>query len=103
GGGVMPTMTKWCPAAASAATEAAALAGDVVRMVRMPARLKLPSLRTRKSPGTMPLEPGIRMATSAATTAPAEAGNTTMSASRKLEIRRMILASELGDGRSVTI
>src|SRR5215510_4922468 len=63
---LIPTMTILRLCAISAATASAALEGDVVMMVRMPAARNLPSLRTRKSPGTMPLEPGIRTATLAA-------------------------------------
>ena len=67
---LMPTMTILRPCAVSVATVWAALDGDVVMMVRMPAPWILPSLRTRKSPGTMPLEPGIRTATLAAAAGP---------------------------------
>src|SRR5712691_182086 len=63
---LIPTMTILRPCAVSAATASAALDGDVVMMVRMPAARNLPSLRTRKSPGTMPLDPGISTATLAA-------------------------------------
>src|SRR5215813_2944502 len=63
---LMPTITILRPCAISAATASAALEGDVVMMVRMPAPRNRPSLRTRKSPGTMPLDPGIRTATLAA-------------------------------------
>src|SRR5215475_15066596 len=63
---LIPTMTILRPCAVSVATASAALDGDVVMMVRMPAPWNLPSLRTRKSPGTMPLDPGIRTATLAA-------------------------------------
>src|SRR5215510_6775565 len=63
---LIPTMTILRPCAISAATASAALEGDVVMMVRIPAPRNRPSLRTRKSPGTMPLDPGISTATLAA-------------------------------------
>src|SRR5882672_7320996 len=63
---LMPTITILRPCAISAATASAALEGEVVMMVRMPAPRNRPSLRTRKSPGTMPLDPGISTATLAA-------------------------------------
>src|SRR5262249_57758681 len=63
---LMPTITAFWPCDAAVATVAAASAGEVVSTVRRPAALKRASLRTRKSPGTMPAEPGIRIATWAA-------------------------------------
>src|SRR5262245_13733515 len=63
---LIPTMTILRPCAISAATASAALDGEVVMMVRMPAARNRPSLRTRKSPGTMPLDAGISTATVAA-------------------------------------
>src|SRR6266436_5915390 len=63
---LMPTMTILRPCEVSAAIASAAPEGDVVMMVRMPAPRNRPSLRTRKSPGTMPLDLGISTATLAA-------------------------------------
>src|SRR5215470_338762 len=74
---LMPTSTAFWPCDAALATAAAASDGDVVSTVRRPAALKRASLRTRKSPGTMPAEPGISTATWAA-----EAGVMQASATR---------------------
>src|SRR5215470_6284741 len=63
---LIPTMTILRPCAISAATASAALDGEVVMMVRMPAARSRPSFRTRKSPGVMPPDPGISTATLAA-------------------------------------
>src|SRR5262249_30866242 len=60
------TMTIFRPCEVSAAIASAALEGDVVMMVRMPAPRNRPSFRTRKSPGVMPPDPGISTATLAA-------------------------------------
>src|SRR5882757_703122 len=81
---LMPTLTTLRPCAISAATASAALDGDVVMMVRMPAPLNRPSFRTRKSPGTMPLDPGISTATLAAAAglvAPRQANKHTLASS----------------------
>src|SRR5215470_3807850 len=70
---LMPTSTAFWPCDAALATAAAASEGDVVSTVRRPAALKRASLRTRKSPGTMPDDPGIRIATCAAEAGAVEA------------------------------
>src|SRR3977135_2052600 len=63
---LIPTMTILWPCLISAATASAALDGEVVMMVRMTAPRNRPSFRTRNSPGTIPLDPGISTATLAA-------------------------------------
>src|SRR6185503_14264469 len=57
---LMPTITALRPLAASAWAAATASLGEVVTIARMPARWNLLSLRTRKSWGTAPAEPGMR-------------------------------------------
>src|SRR5215813_8006254 len=85
---LIPTMTILRPCAISAATASAALDGDVVRIVRMPAARNRPSFRTRKSPGTMPLDPGISTATLAASAGliSARQANTNMLATSTLRV-----------------
>src|SRR5262245_10708091 len=63
---LMPTSTTLRPCVASLAMVSAAVDEDVVTTVRIPAALMRASLRTRKSPGTAPAEPGISTATLAA-------------------------------------
>src|SRR5262245_49246463 len=82
---LMPTSTAFWRCDAALATAAAASDGEVVSTVRRPAALKRASLRTRKSPGTMPAEPGISTATWAA-----EAGVMQVNATRaRKAIRHM--------------
>src|SRR5262249_1570377 len=85
---LIPTMTILRRWAISAATASAALDGDVVRIVRMPAARNRPSFRTRKSPGTMPLDPGISTATLAASAGliSARQANTNMLATSTLRV-----------------
>src|SRR5262249_5358412 len=83
---LIPTITTLRPCAASPATSAAAFAADVVVMVRIPACLNRASFRTRKSPGTMPREPGISIATLAAAAKPISA-NPTSSRARNASLR----------------
>src|SRR6185369_4726169 len=94
---LMPTMTILRPCAISAATASAALEGDVVKMVRMPAPRNRPSLRTRKSPGVMPLDPGISTATLAAAAglvSPRQASTNTLASSTQRVIGHSITLHE---------